>query len=170
MSDPLDHRLVFAKTPAGAAEIAERSSGLPGAARRILILIDGRRRLGDLPAFVRPNELDPIIEDLAARGFIVLAGIAEDAAEEELRERQRRQHESLVRLQGALAGVFERELGAPGLILDARLRDCVSLDVLRTLLREAVDTVQSRRGRAAADRVLAIVRPIYADYASGPRL
>jgi len=66
--------------------------------------------------------------------------------------------------------VFERELGAPGLILDARLRDCVSLDVLRTLLREAVDTVQSRRGRAAADRVLAIVRPIYADYASGPRL
>jgi len=162
-SEEFDPRLVFAKTAAGVDEIAHRRHGLSSAARRILILIDGHRRLSDLPPFTRPGELGPVVHQLASLGLIALAGIADDPSPDELRERQRREREALTRLQMALRGEFERELGGDGLVLEARMRDCVSLDVLRMLLREAVDHVGRLRGREAADRLLAVIRPIYAE-------
>lgn len=159
----LDPRLVYAKTAAGVEEITARRQGLTSAARRILILIDGKRRLSDLPPFTRPGELDPAVDQLASLGLIALAGIADDPSPEEVRERQRREREALVRLQQGLRGRFEQELGTAGLVLEARMRDCVSLDLLRVLLREAVDQVARLRGRESADRMLAVIRPIYAE-------
>ena len=161
MPGDFDPRLVFVKTAAGSAEVAERSHGLSGAQRRILILLDGRRRLADLPPFARPRELEPIIADLATRGLIALAGIADDPSPEEAQAHEERQRAVLVRLRGTLAGAFELELGTDGRILEARLRDCVSLDVLRQLVREAVETIRRARGDAAAERVLDRVRPVY---------
>lgn len=158
-----DPRLVFAKTAAGTEEITYRQHGLSSAARRILILIDGHRRLSDLPPFTRPGELEPLVDQLASLGLIALAGIADDPSPDEVRERQRREREALVHLQQGLRGEFERELGADGLVLEARMRDCVSLDLLRLLLREAVDQVARHRGRDAAERMLGVIRPIYAE-------
>lgn len=161
----LDLRLVFAKTPRGSDAIARRDDGLSAAARRILILIDGRRRLMDLAPFARPGDLEPIVEDLQARELIVLAGIAEAPDEREIGERRRREREAIASMQRVLAGAFAHELGADGLVLDARLRDCVSLEVMRRLLREAVDTVARHRGEQAAQRLLARIRDVYRDFA-----
>lgn len=163
MSETFDPRLVFGKTPAGVDEITRREHGLSSAARRILILIDGHRRLSDLPPFTRPGDLEPLVDQLASLGLIALAGIADDPSPEEVQQRQRREREALMHLQQRLRGEFERELGGDGLVLEARLRDCVSLDLLRVLLREAVDQVARQRGREAAERMLAVIRPIYAE-------
>jgi len=168
MNRAFDPRLVFVKTAEGAAEVSQRNLGLSGAARRILILLDGRRRLSDLPPFARPEELEPIVDDLASRGLIALAGIADDPPEDEVREQLRRQRETMDRLKQELRGAFERELGPGGLILEARLKDSVSLDVLRQLIREGVDAVHRLRGEEAAERILSIVRPAYAQF-SQPR-
>lgn len=165
MADGLDPRLVFAKTPQGSGAIAQRRDGLSAAARRVLILIDGRRRLMDLAPFVRPGDLEPIVEDLIARELIVLAGIADAPDQRELDERLRRERETIAQMKRALAGAFERELAADGLVLDARLRDCVSLEVMRRLLREAVDAIARHRGEDAAARLLARIRAVYREFA-----
>jgi hypothetical protein len=169
MTRSLDPRLVFAKTPDGVAEVAARSHALSAASRRILILIDGRRRLSDLPPFARAGELEPIVDDLEARGLIALAGIADDPLEEERLARERHDRESLARLKQDLQGVFAKALGPAGAVLDARLRDCIGMDPLRVLLREAIDTVQRERGRPAAERIIARARPAFEAWAAGPR-
>ncbi len=163
MTRDLDPRLVFAKTESGAAEVAARAHKLSISERRILILLDGRRRLADLPPFARPGELAPIVDRLESCGLIALAGIAEDVAPREDDLRRQKERAVQARLLTALDGAFEREVGAAGLILEARLRDCVNLEVFRRVLREAIDTVERMRGREAAERLLVLVRPLYAE-------
>lgn len=164
MADALDPRLVFAKTPQGAGAIAQPGRSLSPAARRVLILIDGRRRLMDLSPFVRPGDLEPVVEDLLGHGLIVLAGIAEAPDPRDLEQGLQRERETVARMKRALAGAFERELAAQGLVLDARLRDCANLDVMRRLLREAVDVVARQRGEQAASRLLGRIRAVYQDF------
>lgn len=168
-NDAPDPRLVFAKTPLGSDEMTQRALGLSNAARRVLILVDGRRRLLDITPFVRPGEIDGIVEELQALGLIVLAGIADALTDEELREREARQRETLRALQRALEGAFARELGKEGLVLDARVRDCVDLDVLRRLLRGAVETVERKRGQRCAERLLRTIRAQYARFSGRPK-
>jgi hypothetical protein len=55
-------------------------------------------------------------------------------------------------------------------VYDARLADCVSLDVMRPLLREAIDAVLGARGQPAAQRILAVVRPVFDQLAAPPGL
>ena len=161
MSPSLDPRLIFVRTAAGNAEVELRRLGLTGAARRILVLIDGNRRLSDMPLFARVRELDPLVAGLANRGLISLVGISNDPSPEELAQIAQRQREGLEVLRDALTGAFERELGPGGRVLEARLADCVSLDVLRQLIREAVDGIHHTCGPDAADRILAVVHPLY---------
>jgi len=169
MSNAPDPRLVFAKTPLGSDEMTQRALGLSNAARRVLILVDGKRRLLDITPFVRPGEIEGIVEELQALGLIALAGIADALTDEELRERERRQRDALRALQRALAGAFARELGQEGLVLDARVRDCVDMDVARRLLRDAVETVARRRGEKAAERLLRTIRTHYARFSGHPK-
>ena len=166
MSRDLDPRLVFAKTEAGAAEVAARALKLTPSERRILILLDGRRRLADLPSFARPGELDPIVDRLEAAGLIALAGIADEPAASDAEARRQRERAVQSRIQAVLDGAFEREIGAAGLIFEARLRDCHNLEVMRRVLRDAIDQVERMRGREAAERILERVRPVYAELAA----
>ena len=161
-----DPRLVFSKTPRGQDEVAQRVPGLSIFARRILILVDGRRSLRDLAPFARPGEIEHIVDDLQARGLIVLSGIADALTDEEIAEQARRERQALEGLQRALDGVFARELGAEGLVLDARVRDCVNLDLMRRLLREALDAVARERGPRAIEPLLRTIRAHYARYAN----
>ena len=48
MDDTIDYSIVFAKTAKGAAEINTRSGALSMQARRVLIMIDGRRPVAHL--------------------------------------------------------------------------------------------------------------------------
>ncbi len=79
MDASLAQTLVFAKTPKGVAEINARSGALTMQARRVLIMIDGRRPLAELMAVVRTGEFDPIMEALEQQGMIEKVDVAAPA-------------------------------------------------------------------------------------------
>ncbi len=155
-----DLRLVYAKTAAGIAEINQRKLGLSAPARRILIVIDGQRSLSSLPAFARAGELGAIIDELERHGLIALSGVVDTSTEPERQLAQRREAEALTSLKRALDGVFETELGPAGRLLGARIQDSVTVDVLRSVVREGIETVGTQRGADAATRLVALVRPL----------
>ncbi len=158
-----DLRLVFAKTTEGAAELVSRQHGLSTVERRILILIDGQRRLADLPPFARPGEVGPIVDKLQSHGLIRLAGIADDPPSQAPTIDPESARTRLHWLRQQLAGSFERELGGDGRVLEARLRDSVSIEVARRVIRDGIDAVSQRCGRAAADRLAQLSRRAFAE-------
>lgn len=70
MDASLAPHLVFAKTPKGVAEINARSGALTLQARRVLIMIDGRRPVAELMAVVRTGEFAGIMTALEQQGMI----------------------------------------------------------------------------------------------------
>jgi hypothetical protein len=60
----------FTKSEKGKAEIATRSRGLGALQRRVLIVIDGKKTVNDLGAFVRVGELGPVLQYLLQQGLI----------------------------------------------------------------------------------------------------
>ena len=62
---------VPAKTERGRLEIAARSGSLTSVQRRVLILVDGKRTVNELGAFVRVGELEGTLEHLLAQGLVV---------------------------------------------------------------------------------------------------
>lgn len=157
-----DARLIHARTAAGDHEISARALGLDHAARRILALVDGRRSVGELSRFARPGELGRVLAALERHGLIEVVALAEAPTEAQRRERERAEQARLQTAKEALRDAFAAELGTAGRIWDARVADSVGLEVLRRVLREAIDVVQLRCGDAAAQRVLARVRPLFA--------
>ena len=155
-----DLRLVYAKTAAGIAEINHRKLGLSAPARRILIVIDGQRSLSSLPAFARAGELGGIIQELVQHGLIALNSLVDTSTEPERQSAQRREADALASLKRALDGVFEVELGPAGRLLGARIQDSVTVDVLRGVVREGIEAVGAQRGDEAANRLIALVRPL----------
>jgi hypothetical protein len=70
----MDATLVFAKTPEGVAEVTKRVAGLSLQARRVLIMIDGSRSIGDLSPLLPEGEIDAVIALLQSRGLIYDTG------------------------------------------------------------------------------------------------
>lgn len=68
--------LTLTKTNDGRLEIADRSRALTAVQRRLLILIDGKKTVNDLGAFVRVGELDAALEHLQRAGLIESNGHA----------------------------------------------------------------------------------------------
>jgi hypothetical protein len=155
-----DQRVVYIKTSAGSKEVLARKLSLNPAERRILIIIDGKRSVAELPDFARPGEIVSILAGLSQKGLIQVSGMYELPSAEELGKRRALDTQKLDRIKAELESVFERELGVGGQVWDARLADSVSLEVVRTVLREAIDVLFSRAGEPAARRVIALVRPI----------
>lgn len=62
--------MAYIKTDKGRAEIAGRSHALNVVQRRLLIVVDGKRALNDLEAFVRAGELEAALEHLLGEGLI----------------------------------------------------------------------------------------------------
>ena len=60
----------YIKTDKGRAEMAGRSHVLNALQRRVLILIDGKKTVGDLLGFVRVGELDAALGHLQQGGLI----------------------------------------------------------------------------------------------------
>jgi hypothetical protein len=151
MPEALDPRLVYNKTAAGVSEVLVRSDALSPAARRVLLLIDGRRSLAQLPGHARPGELPRLIDELLSAGMIALSGIVDelpagwnDARDPQLEDFKRR-----------IEGTVARELGPDGRVLEARLQDCVNMTVMRSVMREVIELVRTRAGDDAATRVAA---------------
>lgn len=159
--NPEARRLIYARTAAGEAETAARSCELSSSARRMLMLIDGQRTVGLLSQFARVGEFDALAEELLSVGLIRTAGVADAPDEVGRLARQAAERAALLAARQRLQGLFAAELGVDGHIWDARIADCVNVEVLRRVLREAVDVVVFRHGEAAARRIVAAVRPIF---------
>jgi len=57
----LDDRLVYAKTARGIAEVGTRSDAVSLSARRVLIMIDGKRTLAELAPLSSTGDIGPIV-------------------------------------------------------------------------------------------------------------
>lgn len=60
----------FSKTAAGLHEIQTRALGLPPMARRLLVLVDGKRSGKELGAFVAGHDVAELLDQLLAQGCI----------------------------------------------------------------------------------------------------
>lgn len=154
-------RLIYARTAAGEAETTARRCDLSPSARRMLILIDARRTVGLLSQFARVGEFDGLAEELLALGLIEAAGLADAPDEAAHRARQVAERAALLAARKRLQGVFGAQLGVDGHVWDARVADCVNVEVLRRVLREGVDAVVYRHGNVAARSIVAAVRPVF---------
>ncbi len=160
LSQP-DPRLVYGRTIEGDDETGACSRDIAHSSRRVLALVDGLRRVGDLVAFARPGELGTALAELERHGLIEVVGVAAEPSESERRAREVAEQKLLEAARRTLHDAFADELGTASHVWQARAADSVSMEVLRRVLREAVDVVQARRGEAAARRVLEAVRPIF---------
>jgi hypothetical protein len=69
--------LVYAKTARGVVEVGARTNALSPSARRVLILIDGKRSETELARVVKEGELQPIIVTLRGLGMIEEVGLTD---------------------------------------------------------------------------------------------
>jgi len=157
-----DARVIYARTPAGDEEIAARMLELGNAARRILALVNARRSVGDLSRLARAGELTKVLATLERHALIESVAHADEASEARRSARRRTEQTQLQEAKAALRNAFAAELGSEGRIWDARVADSVSLEVLRRVLREAIDVLQARGNEATIQRVLALARPVFA--------
>ena len=70
----MDETIVFEKTERGQREIAQPGGELQPRLRRILIMIDGLKPIGDLAPLTRPGEIEVIVEALLRGGYIIASG------------------------------------------------------------------------------------------------
>jgi hypothetical protein len=132
----LDGTLVFRKTELGSREMGAPSHGLTPRLRRALILVDGVKTVEDLAPLFRPGEIDTILAELQAGGFVMLAGgeLADPAQADappqsgaDLFEEVRRR---------AVREVSDH-LGPEGEAIALAIERCRSREELREALREA---------------------------------
>ena len=82
--------VTFFKTPTGLQEIKTRAIGLPALIRRVLVLVDGKRSVKELAAFVGDNDITEVLDQLVTKGCIdtqisvALNSVREQSAHEKL--------------------------------------------------------------------------------------
>jgi hypothetical protein len=173
----MDERLVYSKTSKGVAEVAARSAALSLAARRILIMVDGKRTVGDLGVLLKPGEIDGVLTTLESQGFIVRSG-GESSTRQgpstrgldaptsggpldvntvggEFEERNLLTLEEAKRR--AVRELIDR-LGPDGETMSVRIEQCRNADELRDRLREAERLVAGMIGEAAAQDYVRALR------------
>jgi hypothetical protein len=171
----MDGSLIYVKTPQGVAEVGARSAQLSMVARRVLIMMDGRRTVEELAVFVRAGEIDAIVTQLESAGLAERAGGAapttvaapaaiESAAPEApavaapvpderdlapitLDEAKRR----------AVRELSDR-LGPDADVMAMRIEDCRSIDEFRERVRDAERFVTAALGAAAAQDYVRALR------------
>ncbi|MCE2644863.1 MAG: hypothetical protein LW835_06505 [Burkholderiaceae bacterium] len=168
----MDERLVYSKTPKGTAEMAARSAALSMGARRVLILVDGKRTVADLAPLLKPGEIDGVLAQLEAQGFIsrnqsfeptrpatraldlsvsldvsTVGGLVEERNLLTLDEAKRRAVRELIEL-----------LGPDGETMSLRIEQCRNGDELRDRVREAERLVAGVLGEASAQDYMRALR------------
>jgi hypothetical protein len=162
----VDDRLVYAKTAKGAAEIASRSGDVSLAARRVLIMIDGKRTVGELAPLARTGEIGSIIEQLEQQGLVQLAAggapvaapapsLPPEPVEEVGEDRPMPTFEAVKRR--AVRELSDR-LGPDAEVMAVRIEHCRNFDELRQRLHEAERLVAGMLGDAQAQDFLRALR------------
>lgn len=173
----MDEKLVYTKTAKGIAEVAARGGTLSLSARRILIMVDGKRSVADLAPLARPGEVDGLIATLEAQGFIqrvqgaeapatrpaarsldvpTVAGIDVHPLETEAGEER-----ALLTLdeakRRAVRALTDR-LGPDAEVISMRIEHARTADELRERIREAERIVAGVLGEAAVAGFLRALR------------
>jgi len=164
----LDDRLVYTKTAKGAAEISSRSGAVSLAARRVLIMIDGKRTIADLSPLARTGEISIIIEQLEAQGLVQpahgappasappAAGPAPaEASDDASEDRLVASFESIKRR--AVRELSDR-LGPDAEVMAVRIEHCRNTEELRQRLHEAERLVAGMLGDAQAQEFMRALR------------
>jgi hypothetical protein len=162
----LDDRLVYAKTAKGVAEVTSRSGAVSLAARRVLIMIDGRRTIAELTPLARTGEIGTIVQQLEAQGLVHLAQggpapapsvppPAPETTEEIGEDRLTASLESVKRR--AVRELSDR-LGPDAEVMSYRIENCRSTEELRQRLHEAERLVAGMLGDAHAQDFLRALR------------
>ena len=135
----------LAKTEQGRLEMAGRSRALSAVQRRLLILVDGKKTVNDLGAFVRVGELTGALYHLQDLGLIAptgeLVALQAPAAPgfvsskpSEL-ERPATSPREFMRVRDEAALFVRERLGDAGTPICAAIDRCASPDQLRSMLR-----------------------------------
>jgi len=169
----MDDRLVYTKTAKGVAEVAARGGTLSLAARRILIMVDGKRSVAELAPLARPGEIDGLIATLEAQGFIqrmqdsttatprsldvpTVAGVEVHSLGTEPSEER-----TLLTLdeakRRAVRALTDR-LGPDAEIIAMRIEQARTADELRERIKEAERVVAGLLGQAAVGEFLRALR------------
>src|SRR5512135_762535 len=80
----MDGSEIYVKTPKGVAEVGARSATLSMAARRVLIMMDGKRTVDELAVLVRPGEIEAIVTQLVSEALAEKPGLDGSATAPEM--------------------------------------------------------------------------------------
>lgn len=161
MSSNTDQTLIYQRTEKGEDMLRAGARALGHVARRILPMIDGRRRVADLPENMRPGDLEAAISELQALGLIRFTGRAGPITTQDQKVQDETDQTMLAQVKTDLNGLFVREMGAYGEIWDTRVAETANMVLLRRVLREAIDVSYFRSGSEVARNLVKIVRPIF---------
>jgi hypothetical protein len=152
---------IYAKTARGAAEVAQRSAGLSLAARRVLIMVDGKRSAEDLTPFAPPGQFDELLQRLVQLNLVEQIGASPAAAATAPARPPSGEPRTLLTLdeakRRAVRGLVER-LGPEADGIASAIERCRSADELAERLRQAERLLAGMLGAEAAARYLQELR------------
>lgn len=161
----MDMGVIFVKTPKGTAEIAARGGALSLAARRVLIMVDGKRTVGDLAPLLRPGEIDGVITTLESMGFIQRAAgeaprpaEAQRSAEVAAPAPEERSALSMDELKHRAVRELNDRLGPDAEVMAIRIEQARTPEELRERVREAERLVSGLLGEPVAQEFLRVLR------------
>jgi hypothetical protein len=146
---------IFFKTDKGRAEVASRTGLIDASQRRLLIMVDGRKTVNDLGAFVRVGELPGALDQLLLHGLVdregvdlllelpAAPGFAAPAHAGEA-PRAATSPEEFARVRDEASKFVADRLGNPGAPIAGAIDRCKSPDELRRLLRSVETFVGDR--------------------------
>lgn len=141
---------VYAKTDAGRDEIVTRARKLPPALRSTLLVVDGRRNIGQLLGLASGLHAPPdALAQLSELGLIaplaektVSAGAAPYASSD-IAERYRM-------LSGLMSEAVRQHLGLRGYFMQLKIERCADTDELSALLPELTTAIAKAKGLPSA--------------------
>ena len=140
---------LYAKTEAGRNEIQQRSRHVAPALRSMLLLVDGRRRIGELRVLgTGLHAAADALEQLAALGLIERAdGKAVAAAPPPSDVAVR-----YITLSGLLGEAVREHMGLRGFLMQLKIERCSTIEELEALLPEVAAAIGKARGGEYARR------------------
>ena len=171
----MDESLIYAKTPKGVAEVGARSAQLSMVTRRVLIMMDGKRTVGELAVYVRAGEIGAVITQLESEGLAEKTGggRCRDRGSADRRRagatggadgcptRAGRTRLAPITLEEAKRRAVRElndRLGPEADVMAMRIEACRSIDEFRERVRDAERFVTAALGAAAAQDYLRALR------------
>jgi hypothetical protein len=156
---------VLSKTPKGVREIETRENKLDHRLRALLIMVNGKATAGELSKkFEQIGDIAPLLQQLAAQGFIEVAGAAAAtapaAAGASAPGVAPGSAEQLKQAQVALCVQLRNLLGPDADVVTAKVEACRSMTDLRAYFSQNRDMLDDWLGRSKGAQFWAKAEPL----------